>query len=398
MTTPGRPGRRRARASRRPGTGSGGSLWPLLGASVVALLAVVDVVAVSVVDDEPPSATNIAGTLALAPALTGAGGTRRQTLGVGVLAVAVAWLLVAVDDVHTLPAATRVSVVALGAVLAVWVAHVRIRHAAQLQDRREAARTLQAAMLTELPQPDHLELACRYLPASSGDQVGGDWYDAVVADSGTTLVIGDVMGHDVGAAADMGQVRAMLRAYAVDRPEPPSALLCRLERSVQVLGLDVLATAVVARVEQTAEDRARGLRRLRWSNAGHPPPLLLHADGRVEVLDGEPDLMLGVDPDAVREDGTCELPPGSTLLLYTDGLVERRDATLEAGVALLARELAARAGQPLAQLLDGVLGAVLGEDPEDDVAVLAVRAHPEDRPRPQEAGPTRLTPGPPPRR
>jgi serine phosphatase RsbU (regulator of sigma subunit) len=155
-----------------------------------------------------------------------------------------------------------------------------------------------------------------------------------------------------------------------------------------------MATAAIARVEATAEERVEGVARLRWSNAGHPPPLLIHADGRVqELVDGRPELMLGVDPTARRTESVVTVRRGCTLLLYTDGLVEGRDLPLDEGIARLRAVLVELADRPLAELCDAVIDRLRPEGLEDDVALVAVRLHPEDRPRPAEAGPERLPPG-----
>jgi serine phosphatase RsbU (regulator of sigma subunit) len=245
---------------------------------------------------------------------------------------------------------------------------------------------LQRSLLTEPPEPDHLEVAVRYVPAASEAQVGGDWYDAfLLGDGRTALVIGDVTGHDRYAAAAMAQVRNVLRGVAHCRQETPAAVLSALDRALRDLAVDTLATAVLATVEQCPEEAERGVRRLRWSNAGHPPPLLIAPDGVVTVLEREPDLLLGLDPAAPRTDHVQELPPGATVLFYTDGLVERRGASLDAGLDWLVCAVGRWAQLPLEELCDRLLGELSG-GVEDDVALLAVRAHPDDRPRPAEAG------------
>src|SRR5947209_10575577 len=118
-----------------------------------------------------------------------------------------------------------------------------------LEERTSVAATLQRAMLTRLPRPATLEVAARYLPAHALDQVGGDWYDAFSAGEATVLAIGDTAGHDITAAADMGQLRTLLRGYAVDRDEPPSHSMARLDRALENLHVDALATIVLARVQ-----------------------------------------------------------------------------------------------------------------------------------------------------
>jgi serine phosphatase RsbU (regulator of sigma subunit) len=131
---------------------------------------------------------------------------------------------------------------------------------------------------------------------------------------------------------------------------------------------------------------------LRWSNAGHPPPVLVSAEGAVTVLHHEPDLLLGVDPSAPRADHVHELEPGATVLLYTDGLIERRGTTLDEGLAWLAGAVGRWGQLPLPQLCDRLLAELEGTV-DDDVALLVVRAHPQDRPRPPEAGASRVPPG-----
>ena len=126
---------------------------------------------------------------------------------------------------------------------------------------------------------------------------------------------------------------------------------------------------------------------MRWTNAGHPPPILLHADGTTEVLETVPEMLVGVTPKTRRSDHTHVLPPGSTLLLYTDGLIEHPGRDLDDGIADLRRALTAFGDSTLEELLDHLVTELVGRSPDDDCALLAVRAHPEDRPRPPEAGP-----------
>ena len=244
-----------------------------------------------------------------------------------------------------------------------------------LEERSGVAATLQRAMLTRLPRPATLEVAARYLPAHALDQVGGDWYDAFRAGDATVLAIGDTIGHDISAAADMGQLRTLLRGYAVDRDEPPSQTMARLDRAMQHLDVDTLATIVLARVQP--DPAVPGGHTLRWTTAGHPPPMLLRADGSVQVLAARPDLVVGVDADRPRGDHAAALPPGSTLLLYTDGLIERRadGRSIDAGTERLAGCLRELAGRPLEDLLDELVTR-LGDGRDDDIALLAVRGRP----------------------
>jgi hypothetical protein len=171
-------------------------------------------------------------------------------------------------------------------------------------------------------------------------------------------------------------------------------VLTGLDRASAGLDLDTMATALIARLEQDDPELAVAETRVRWSTAGHPPPVLIGADGTVTLLDGEdPDLLLGVEPDRPRSDRVAVIDRGGTLLLYTDGLVERRDRDLDAGIAELVRVLGGLTGVPLQELCDRLLERMYLPDTEDDVALLAVRVHPQDEPRPREAGPQQVPPG-----
>ncbi|WP_409332952.1 SpoIIE family protein phosphatase [Trujillonella humicola] len=268
---------------------------------------------------------------------------------------------------------------------------------ARLHDQqRRLAEELQRSMLTAPPRPDHAEVVVRYLPAVEAAQVGGDWYDAFLQPGGATmLVIGDVVGHDIAAAAAMGQLRGLVRGIAFREGATPATVLADLDTAVHGLEMDTMATAIVARIEQSPEQRAAGTTTLRWSNAGHPPPLLLHGDGRVEELSGpRAELMLGVDPGARRTDTAVTFDRPATVLLYTDGLVEARDQGLDEGIAALREALADLADRPLAELCDGLLARLRPHGVADDVALVAVRLHLEDRPRPAEAGAPHVPPVP----
>lgn len=254
---------------------------------------------------------------------------------------------------------------------------------------RRMAETLQLSLLTEPVQPDNLQVAVRYRPAADGAKVGGDWHDAFLTSSGELcLVIGDVAGHDRWAAAAMGQLRNLLRGLAYGVGEPPARILTSLDGAVAHFAVGVLATMILAQVEQTAVEATRGERRVRWSSAGHPPPLLVHPDGRAEVLPGRPDLLLGVDCRVVRHDHVAPLPVGSTLLLYTDGLFERRGSDLDQDLERLRGTAEMLAGHDLETFCDELIDA-MDYDGDDDLALLAMRAHDESRPRPAEAGPER---------
>ncbi|WP_435747241.1 SpoIIE family protein phosphatase [Nocardioides sp. SYSU DS0663] len=239
-----------------------------------------------------------------------------------------------------------------------------------VQQRQDDLMTLQDALLSRLPEPDGLQLAARYRPATARQQVGGDWYDAVVMPGGATaLMIGDVVGHDIAAAAVMGELRTMLRAIAWAVDDTPSANVARLDHAVHDLGVDAMASLVYARFEHDDDGRPM----LRWTNAGHPPPLVIHPDGTRRWLETEgPDLMLGVSPHHSRGDHRTVVPPGSTVLLYTDGLVERRGEDILEGLDRLAVSAGRHHGLPVEKFVDAVLTDLAG-DAADDVAVLGAR-------------------------
>ncbi len=252
-------------------------------------------------------------------------------------------------------------------------AALALDNAGLYQAQRGAAATLQSMLLTQLPAPDGLRLAARYSPAVHGAEVGGDWYDAfALSPFSTMLAVGDVVGHDLRAAGEMGQIRGMLRTLAYDRGEPPGALLTRLDRALTGLSTGTLATALLARLDR---DPATGAATVRWSNAGHPPPVLLHADERSVLLDDAAahGLMLGVRDSVRRGEQSVRLAVGDTLLLFTDGLVESNRQPLEHGLRRL-RQLAGRhAGASPEELCDVLVGSLTGPSTTDDAALLAVR-------------------------
>ena len=243
----------------------------------------------------------------------------------------------------------------------------------------QVAETLQRSLLTPPVQPDHLEVGVRYQPATGNMHVGGDWYDAFQQPDGATLlVIGDVVGHDVDAAAAMGQVRTLVRGIAFDRQESPARVLERVDAALSGLRFGTLATALVARLEQDGPQRERGERLLRWSNAGHLPPLLLRAAGGVEVLGTDPEILLGADTDRPRTDTTVVVAPGDTLLFYTDGLVEHGRTSIDDGMVRLVTLAGELAAEPVEALCDGLLARIVQERADDDVAIVVVRCHPQD--------------------
>lgn len=285
---------------------------------------------------------------------------------------------------------------ALETTLSRYVA-MSLERVALLEARRRVATTLQESLLSDAPEVAHLDIATTYAPAARTDQVGGDWYDAVVRDDRTAvLTIGDVTGHDVSAAAQMGQLRSMLRALAWSHDESPAALLTRLDQANAILGPHALATAIVVRLDHDEHPQGdtgpdgtpeRGYT-LTWSDAGHPHPLVLRRDGTVEQLDARTDMLLGVDPSTERLDHVTRLLPGDTLLLYTDGLVERRGVMITDRMHDLREALADVHGEATAALPRALVRRLVGRAQRDDVAVLAARARvPAPSGPPGEDGP-----------
>ncbi|MEV7074746.1 GAF domain-containing SpoIIE family protein phosphatase [Streptomyces sp. NPDC093990] len=266
---------------------------------------------------------------------------------------------------------------------------VALDHAHRYQQSRNTAEALQRAQLTELPTPPGLLLAARYLPATWGMNIGGDWYDAFLQPDGSLLaVIGDVTGHGLHAAVVMGQLRTALRAYAVENATP-GEILTRLHRMLGHLQPDLYATALIARFRP-------GEPEVVWASAGHPPAVARAADGTVRVLDAKPGVMLGIPLPYVYRDHRADLPLGSSLVLYTDGLVERRGQGIDPGIGRLCRALEALGTPELEQDLDAAADALLkpllyDSERDDDVCLLLCHTvATAERPRqadPSPAGP-----------
>jgi serine phosphatase RsbU (regulator of sigma subunit)/anti-sigma regulatory factor (Ser/Thr protein kinase) len=232
------------------------------------------------------------------------------------------------------------------------------------ESEHRAAETLQLSLLPgRLPEVDGVRLAARYLPAGAGAQVGGDWYDAIRVDGWLGLVVGDVEGRGIAAASKMGQLRTALRAYALKETHP-GVVLESLNRFVHGLGSPHFAT-----IACIVLDPATG--EIRMANAGHPPPLVVDPDGRARYLDVPLSPPIGAVADARYPERSEHLVAGATLVLYTDGLVERRSVTLTDGLRRL-QDVARRSlGEPRT-MLDRVLEELAGGDRGDDVALLAV--------------------------
>ncbi|WP_164904818.1 SpoIIE family protein phosphatase [Streptomyces cyaneus] len=246
-------------------------------------------------------------------------------------------------------------------------AALNIDNARMYSRERDAALTLQRSLMnTSLPTVTGLELTGRYLPA--GDQeVGGDWFDAIaLSDDRTALVIGDVMGHGIHAAAVMGQLRTAVRTLA-RRDTAPDQVLRSLDAAVADLGDNEMATCLYA-----VHDPVTG--HCLIARAGHPPPLIADERGAVAFLDGPAGPPLGVGRQD-REVQQVLLPPHSLLVAYTDGLIETRGTDLDQGMRRLAQALR-HTRHPLEEICDDLLAHVMPEAADDDVAVLLARALP----------------------
>jgi serine phosphatase RsbU (regulator of sigma subunit) len=254
-------------------------------------------------------------------------------------------------------------------------AGLALDNARLFSQQRQLAEELQRSLLTGPFASDQAEVVVRYTPASEAARVGGDWYDAFLQPSGgMMLVIGDVVGHDTAAAAAMGQLRSLLRGIATYSDGGPAEVLRGLDAAMAQLEVGTYATAAVARFEQTDDERARGVTRMRWSNAGHLPPLVINPDGSLAALaDWRGELLLGVDPATPRGESVVALDRGTTVLLFTDGLIERRDGDLDKGMARLRKAAAALADRPLPELCDELVDRLVHGRPEDDVALVAIR-------------------------
>jgi serine phosphatase RsbU (regulator of sigma subunit)/anti-sigma regulatory factor (Ser/Thr protein kinase) len=245
----------------------------------------------------------------------------------------------------------------------------RIREARARAEAEAIAGTLQRHLLPDrLPRVPALTMAARYRPSERVAKVGGDWYDAIeLPGGGIGLVIGDVVGHGVRAATLMGELRAALRAYAVAEPRSPAAVLGSLNTFVvSTHSAQMAATLLYMVVDDDGTH-------VRFASAGHLPPLLMSADGEIRFIEHRHDPPLGVEDRVDFGEWEGELTPDSTVLLYTDGLVERRGETIDDGLARL-REALHSGPADLERLCSYVLDRSLeGGDAQDDIAVLAVR-------------------------
>jgi serine phosphatase RsbU (regulator of sigma subunit)/anti-sigma regulatory factor (Ser/Thr protein kinase) len=241
-------------------------------------------------------------------------------------------------------------------------AALAIQHAV-IYEQRRLVEVLQRRLLPDLRAVSGLELASRYLPAS-GASLGGDWYDAFSLGGGRiALATGDVVGHGVDAAAVMAQLRTALRAYSVDG-HPPAAVVERVNSLIWDLGPPTMTTLAYVVVDTEHESLEAVL-------AGHPPPLLIAADGEPSYLPLQGSVPLGTEPLARYRGETLAFTTGAAIVMYTDGLVESRTASIDDGLARL-RALATGAGGMDALCARLVEQMVPGE-PADDVVIVAAR-------------------------
>jgi serine phosphatase RsbU (regulator of sigma subunit)/DNA-binding response OmpR family regulator/anti-sigma regulatory factor (Ser/Thr protein kinase) len=245
---------------------------------------------------------------------------------------------------------------------------IAIDHVQRFAHGRQLVETLQRSLLPDrLPHHPRLELAARYLPSGLAPQIGGDWYDALELDRDrTALMIGDVVGHGVRAATTMSELRNALRAFAVEG-HSPGAALHQLDRVVHAtLGPGMIATVLFLII-----DASKGT--LTISRAGHPPPALRTAAGEIRFLETGGTLPLGIDDRVKADEAEYPVSPGDTLLLFTDGLVERRRESISTGFDRL-RDAFTHAPADVEELCDYVLERTVTEQAShDDIAVLAVR-------------------------
>ncbi|GGQ18983.1 SpoIIE family protein phosphatase [Streptomyces roseolilacinus] len=267
------------------------------------------------------------------------------------------------DRPHTFPAEERAVLTSLAGLVAQALDRARLYDA-----KHQLAHGLQEALLPHrLPSAPGLRVAARYLPATRGMDIGGDFYDLLRIDATTAAaVIGDVQGHNVAAAALMGQVRTAVHTHAT-AGAAPEEVLARTNRLLLDLDPGLFTTCLYARFDL---DR----RRVRMVSAGHPPPLLRCPDGRARRLDVPPGPVLGVDPDAVYPVTELDLPPGAVLVLYTDGLVETAGTDIEQAIDRLAGHLATWSTEDPERLLELLLEHADPADRRtDDIALLLVR-------------------------
>lgn len=267
---------------------------------------------------------------------------------------------------HAFPADERAVLTSLGGLIAQAMERALLYDAKHL-----LAHGLQAALLpSSLPSLPGIEAAARYLPATQGMDIGGDFYDLVLSHGRASAVIGDVQGHNVTAAGLMGQIRTAVRAYTTVG-QAPDEVMRSTNRLLIDLGTELFASCLYLRLDP-------GSGRAVLARAGHPPPLLRRADGQVRVLDLAGGPLLGIDASATYPTTEVDLPPGSVLALYTDGLIESPGVDIEEALDALGRRLAGTGDLPLDELADGLVEFGAGATERvDDIALLLLRVRAE---------------------
>ncbi|GAA5005553.1 PP2C family protein-serine/threonine phosphatase [Streptomyces siamensis] len=254
-------------------------------------------------------------------------------------------------------------VIALASAAGIAIDNVRL-----FERVRVGAEQFQRLLLPRLPDLRPFSAAAIYRPATEPSQLGGDWYDAVLLpDHVVAIVIGDVIGHDLHAAASMASTRNMLRALLFDRLNPPGAVLSQLDRTLQAVTSNPVTTITLARLEPEGPGW-----RLHWSTAGHVPPLVISPQHRAEYLFAEPGLPLGVDPDQPRPDHSRYVPPDATVVFFTDGLIEDPAQPIDESLDRLAGLAAKYSSLPLDDFVQA-LADHHPSDGHDDMAILALR-------------------------
>ncbi|MET8947118.1 GAF domain-containing SpoIIE family protein phosphatase [Streptomyces sp. NPDC004542] len=255
-------------------------------------------------------------------------------------------------------------VLALAGAAGIAIENVRL-----FEQVRVGAEQFQRLLLPTLPDLRPFTAAAIYRPAAEPSRLGGDWYDAIPLPGGVVaVVIGDVVGHDLKAAAAMASTRNMLRALLFERGGPPGAVLAQLDRTLQAITNHPVTTTALARMEPAGPGW-----HLNWSSAGHVPPLLIAPGRRAEYLFAEPGLPLGVDCGQSRPDHTRFVPPGSTVVFFTDGLIEHPERPIDESLDELTDLATTYAALPLQEFVQA-LADHHPSDGHDDMAVLALRA------------------------
>ena len=269
-------------------------------------------------------------------------------------------------------------------------ASITLDNARLYEREHRVAETLQRSLLPNIPDVDGLSIAARYVPSDATVDVGGDFYEVLpLPDGSVGIAVGDVVGHDLSAAAAMGHLRGLLQAAAWADAEDgtcdPAKVLDRVDSLVQGLDVVPLATLLYGRLQQVPTQP--GWWSFTYANAGHPPALIRTADSTVRTLDDTQGVLLGVSKAAARPTARVDLSPGTTLVAFTDGLVERRGDSLEEGYRRLVEAVHRHADHP-ERLVDDLLRAA-GPDGDDDTAILAIRVPDSDARQPEPIGPAR---------